>query len=494
MKSFNALFKEESIWGEQEVVRFRWILIALIMLFIGHIFISGDTERGFISLALASFYIFYNSIINFLLKKFGNAVWIRYASSTIDITVLSIHIFNYSFFFQPIAVVSAASTFLYPALILLSVLRYDGKLVIFSTLYAILCYNIIFSLRLNEIPLDLQQNIPSANWTGQFYKSAYFIIMGYFLFSIPKMINRLVYKQSIILTDRKEVELDLALEKQKKELVFDQLKKEKSLNNKLSEHQKTIEKQKTDLEHAISVKDKLFSIIGHDLKSPFTAQISMIKLILSDIDTYSKEDFKNALTGILHSSNQGVDLLENILEWSKHQNLTNNLNLTPVRLKAIVDETLLLLKQNIELKKLATLNLVTPEVIVYGDSNMIKTIIRNIISNSIKYNHKNGLIEISTKKEGQAQLLSIRDEGVGMNPEQIAKLFNNDQFISTPGTLNEPGTGLGLFLCKELATKNNADIKVNSMPNKGSTFTLVFNSTTANKKENLKKEDSVIAM
>ena len=197
-------------------------------------------------------------VITFLLKKFGNAVWIRYASSTIDITVLSIHIFNYSFFFQPIAVVSAASTFLYPALILLSVLRYDGKLVIFSTLYAILCYNIIFSLRLNEIPLDLQQNIPSANWTGQFYKSAYFIIMGYFLFSIPKMINRLVYKQSIILTDRKEVELDLALEKQKKELVFDQLKKEKSLNNKLSEHQKTIEKQKTDLEHAISVKSYNF--------------------------------------------------------------------------------------------------------------------------------------------------------------------------------------------------------------------------------------------
>ena len=142
-EQFEKLFKEDAVWGEQEVIKFRWVLISVILIFIGYIYYSGETDRALTSLLLATFYIFYNAVINILLRKYGSATWIRFMSSTIDITILSIHIFNYSFLFKPIAVTTAASVFLFPVLILLSVLRYDKRLVVFSALYSVICFNII---------------------------------------------------------------------------------------------------------------------------------------------------------------------------------------------------------------------------------------------------------------------------------------------------------------------------------------------------------------
>jgi hypothetical protein len=202
MRYHSFLSKEDSTWGEQEVIRFRWVLIAAILVLIGYIFLSGEVERGFISLSLALVYIVYNTGINYLLRKFDNATWIRYVSSTIDVTVLSAHIFNYSYFFTPIAVSTAPSLFLYAILIMLSVLRYDGRLVIFTTAYVILCSNIIYFVRYPDIDPELISQVASAGPEGAFYRSVYFILMGYFMFSIPKMINRLVEKQNSVNKER----------------------------------------------------------------------------------------------------------------------------------------------------------------------------------------------------------------------------------------------------------------------------------------------------
>ncbi|MCU4157490.1 hypothetical protein J1N10_16045 [Carboxylicivirga sp. A043] len=473
-EQFEKLFKEDAVWGEQEVIKFRWVLISVILIFIGYIYYSGETDRALTSLLLATFYIFYNAVINILLRKYGSATWIRFMSSTIDITILSIHIFNYSFLFKPIAVTTAASVFLYPVLILLSVLRYDKRLVVFSALYSVICFNIIYAIRSPHIEPDLLEKVASANWAGQIYKSAYLLVMGYFLYSIPKMINRLNAKHLATVNLKRSSELNLALEKQKNELAELQLRKEKRLNKKLADQKALIEHQKEELQQANVTKDKLFSIIGHDLKSPFSAQTSIIDLILSDYSQYNKTEIKDILKTIQHSAHQGLGLLGNLLDWSKQQNNLTKQQLTPVRIATMVYEAQALLSHNIAHKRITLINQVDPMATVCADSNMIKTVLRNLLSNAIKYTNNDGTIEISTGTEGDFDLLKIKDTGIGMTEEQISRLFNIENNISTPGTNNEPGTGLGLLLCKELAEKNNAEIRVESLVGKGSTFTIAF--------------------
>jgi len=471
---FSNIFKEDAVWGEHEVIKFRWVLIAIILVFIGYIYYSGDTDRALTSLLLASVYIFYNAILNILLRKYGSAAWIRFLSATIDISILSIHIFNYSFLFKPIAVTTAASTFLYPVLILLSVLRYDKRLVIFSAAYSVLCFNLIYWIRYPHIDPELLEKVASANWAGQVYKSAYLMVMGYFLYSIPKMINRLNEKHLTTINLRKSSELNLALEKQKKDLAILQLRKEKRLNKKLADQKALIEQQKEELQQANLTKDKLFSIIGHDLKSPFSAQTSIIDLILSDYPQYSKDDIKDILKTIQHSAHQGLDLLGNLLDWSKQQSNLIKQQVTPVRLATMVYEAESLHSHNIAHKQITMVNKVNPLTTVCADSNMIKTILRNLLSNAIKYTHNEGTITITTASEENYDFLKISDSGIGMTEEQINCLFNIENNISTPGTNNEPGTGLGLLLCKELAEKNNAEIRVESKVGQGSSFTIAF--------------------
>ncbi|TRX70505.1 sensor histidine kinase KdpD [Carboxylicivirga sp. M1479] len=468
------LFKEDAVWGEHEVIKFRWVLIAVILLFIGYIYYTGETDRALTSLLLATVYIFYNAVINILLRKFGSATWIRFLSTTIDISILSLHIFNYSLLFKPIAVTTAASTFLYPVLILLSVLRYDKRLVIFSALFSVFCFNLIYVLRYPFIEAELLDKVASADWAGQIYKSAYLLVMGYFLYSIPKMISRLNQKHLITINLRKSSELNLALEKQKKDLAILQLRKEKRLNKRLADQKALILQQKEELLQANATKDKLFSIIGHDLKSPFAAQTSIIELILADYPQYDKQNIKEILKTIQHSAHQGLDLLGNLLDWSKQQSNLIKHQVTPVRLATIVYEAQALLSHNIAHKKINLVNEVDVKATVCADSNMIKTTLRNILSNAIKYTSDDGTITITTAKEEKFDLLKITDTGIGMTEEQISRLFKIDNNISTPGTNNEPGTGLGLLLCKELLDKNKAEIRVESVVGQGSVFTIAF--------------------
>lgn len=474
IKDFSYFFKDDATWGEQEVIRFRWVLIGAILTLIAFIFATGEYHRGFVSLSLAAFYIFYNSVLNILLRKTDNASWLKYLSATIDITVLSLHIFNYSYFFAPIAVVTAASTFLYSILIMLSVLRYDGKLVIFSSLYVVFCYNLIYVIRRPYIDTTIMEQVPSADWDGQIFKSVYFLLMGLFLFSIPKMIDRLVKKQSMIIDERKNMELKLALEQQKRDLAIQKLQMEKKLNKQLADQKQLIEEQKNTLQDLNATKDKLFSIIGHDLRSPFSAQCSLSDLIITEFDSFSKKEIIDSLTAINKSAKNGMDLLSNLLDWAKTQHNQSEGQNNAVKAEPLIAEALEVLANNISNKRIRIINNIPPAVKINADENMVKTIFRNLLSNAIKYSYINGEITLNCYEHNGFVHFEVIDQGVGITQEQVKSLFSMQNSHSTPGTENEPGTGLGLILCKELAEKNMGKIEVESTEGKGSKFVLVL--------------------
>ncbi len=475
MKDFDYAFKDDALWGEQEVIKFRWILVGAIMLLIAYIFSSGEYERGFISLAVASFYIFYNSILNILLKKVGSTSWIRYLSTTIDITILTLHIFNYSYFFSPIAVVTAASIFVYPLLILISVLRYDKRLVIYSSLYVVFCYNLLYLIRRPYIDPALIEQVASADWAGQVYRSVYFLLMGYFLFSIPVMIERLVEKQTFIIDERKSMELKLALEQQKRDLALQKLQMEKKLNLQLQEQKNLIERQKDTLQELNATKDKLFSIIGHDLRSPFSAQCSLSDLMIDDIDNFSNKEIIDSLKAINRSAKNGLELLSNLLDWAKNQSNTPiGKSSNAISIEPLITESIDMLSNNIRNKQLKIITSIEPNLQVMADENMLKTIIRNLLSNAIKYSHPQGEIIVKCMSIGKTVSLAIVDEGIGITEDHLKVLFSMQHSTSTPGTDNEPGTGLGLILCKELAEKNSGKIIVESKVGKGSVFSLIL--------------------
>ncbi len=472
MRYHSFLSKEDAAWGEQEVVRFRWVLITAIIILIGYIFLSGNIYRGFISLALAVIYIFYNSIINLLLKRFDNAKWIRYFSSTIDVTILSAHIFNYSYFFKPIAVSTAPSLFLYAILIILSVLRYDGKLVIFTTVYIVICSNIIYFLRYPDIDPYLFTQVASAGPEGAIYRSVYFLLMGYFMFSIPRMINRLVEKQNATNNERREIEIKLALETQKKDMAMQSLIIEQQLSEQLNEQKEIIQQQNNSLEKLIHTKNKLFSIIGHDLRSPLCVQSSLSEFLIHDFNNLDKENILESIYAINKTANNALNMLSNLMDWSKTQN--NMLNPIPVNIniKQKISDIIDLQSEAWRAKKINIDISCEDELCLFADEQMTETILRNLLSNAIKFTPSNGVVHFNAYKNKNNCTIEITDNGVGMTETQINKLFNSNITTSSLGTNNEKGTGLGLILCKEMIDINQGSITVKSTQNKGSKFSI----------------------
>ena len=474
MRYHSFLSKEDSAWGEQEVIRFRWILIAAILVLIAYIFLSGKIERGLISLSLALVYIFYNSIINLLLKKFDNATWIRYVSSSIDVTILSAHIFNYSYFFKPIAVSTAPSLFLYAILIMLSVLRYDGRLVIFTTLYVVLCSNIIYFARYTDIDPYLFTQVASAGPEGAFYRSVYFLLMGYFMFSIPKMINRLVERQNDVNKERREIEIKLALETQKREMAMQNLVMEQQLSDQLNHQKQVIQDQNKSLENLVATKDKLFSIIGHDLRSPLCVQSSLTEYLLHDFNNLDKEDILENIYAINKTANNALNMLSNLIDWSKSQSN----NLAPIAISVNIKQKIHdVIDQQSEAWKSKNINIknnIEKSVTAFADDHMIEAVLRNLLSNAIKFTPEHGVVKFSAFNTDNKCIIEINDTGIGMDSCQIQNIFKSNKAISSLGTNNEKGTGLGLILCKEMIDKNNGDISVNSSPLKGTKFTVTL--------------------
>lgn len=219
-----------------------------------------------------------------------------------------------------------------------------------------------------------------------------------------------------------------------------------------------------------ATKDKFFSIIAHDLKSPFNSIIGFSNLLTRQIQEKDYKGIGKYATIIQNSSQNAMNLLLNLLEWSRSQ--VGKMEFYPQHLEmvSLIDDAIRLLEDSAA-QKLITIGTELPPVLcVYADKAMIAAILRNLISNAIKFTCEGGEVVISAKQKTDELLITVSDNGVGMSRDAIEKLFRIDQNHTTLGTSKEKGTGLGLILCKEFIEKHGGKIWVDSEVGKGSRF------------------------
>jgi signal transduction histidine kinase len=227
--------------------------------------------------------------------------------------------------------------------------------------------------------------------------------------------------------------------------------------------------QNRELQELNATKDKFFSIIAHDLRSPFSSLLGFSDLLLKNPDEYNKEGIIRIVNQINNISDQTFKLLENLLNWSKLQTGAMIPQPKECNFKDLVYDVFQLNTEIAKGKNITLRNLVG-NIIVNCDPEMTKTILRNLISNALKFTNNNGVVSIEATQRDSFVEIQISDTGVGIPSELIAHLFRIDTTFSTIGTANELGTGLGLHLCKELIEKQGGKIWVKSEIGKGSEF------------------------
>lgn len=235
----------------------------------------------------------------------------------------------------------------------------------------------------------------------------------------------------------------------------------------LSRKNEEIELQKEKLVQTNQIKNRLFSIIAHDLRGPLTSLHGLIMLVESK--SISRDEMQMMFGELVKHFTQVSSLLNNLLQWSQSQ--MDGYKVLPefFNINELIQDKAQLLKQRINEKELH-FKFESEPFEVYADKNMIDLVLQNLISNAIKYCHSGDMIEITTRvKKDNVAVISVRDTGIGIPKEKIPKILS-DQFFSTSGTRNEKGTGLGLMLCKDFVTRNGGEFWVNSTSGEGSSF------------------------
>src|SRR5688572_6390976 len=241
----------------------------------------------------------------------------------------------------------------------------------------------------------------------------------------------------------------------------------RQINELLIRHQKETEKRSEELERLNQVKDKFFSIISHDLRSPINALSGLLDLL--DKGAVSPDELPKHIRELRTRFNHTRALLNNLLDWTLLQMDKLNLQKGKIDLKKLVDENIQLLSDTPG-KEIKLINDVSPNTIGFADSNTINLVIRNLITNAIKFTNDKGEVRINALPQGNEWVVSVKDNGVGMATEVLRILFDKTSPYTTRGTANEKGTGLGLILCKEFVEKNGGRIWVESAEDYGSTF------------------------
>ena len=253
-------------------------------------------------------------------------------------------------------------------------------------------------------------------------------------------------------------------------LLKKQSKARKLFNNELRLKTVTLEKREEELSAINATKDKLFSIIGHDLKGPINALGSVLtmfndnEITCEEFSTFAPK-FKTDVDAISFT-------LNNLLSWGRTQMTGSKKEPTSFDMRMLAEENIRFLHEISKNKGITITNNILTNTNVWADRNQIDVVIRNLLSNALKFTNKKGVISINAIEKNNIVKISVTDNGIGMSPEVISKIFNSEEtnLLSTYGTDNEKGTGLGLSLCKEMVENNGGEIWVESKIDKGSTF------------------------
>jgi len=237
--------------------------------------------------------------------------------------------------------------------------------------------------------------------------------------------------------------------------------------------EKEIQSKNEELAKANAQKDRYFSVLAHDLRSPFTSLLGLTQILVEELPQMDPEEAHKLAISTWNSATKVYSLLENLLEWSKMERGSTQFCPDKIRLLSVMADSLSLIHETADNKHVA-LSIDFPEdLIVYADENMLQSIIRNLLFNAIKFTSSGGQVTASAHSTGNLGIdLIIQDTGIGMSSAMVETLFSLENRNNRPGTNGEPSSGLGLLLCYEFVSKHEGTLSVVSEPGKGSTFTV----------------------
>lgn len=245
-------------------------------------------------------------------------------------------------------------------------------------------------------------------------------------------------------------------------------KAHKRLNAELQLKQVVLENREEELEEINQTKDKLFSIIAHDLRGPIGALLEVLKMMKSG--DLNMSEFRDFVPKLIKDVDHISFTLNNLLSWGQTQMNGATTNSTIVKLNTLVNNNINLLAETAKKKSISLTNEMPDNILIFSDPNQIDIVIRNIISNALKFTPKDGKITIDAQEKYQFIEVTIKDTGIGMSEEDLSKVFATNQSHTTFGTNNEKGTGLGISLCKEMLENNGGNLWAKSKLEKGTTF------------------------
>jgi len=246
------------------------------------------------------------------------------------------------------------------------------------------------------------------------------------------------------------------------------------LNHDITERKRAEEeiiKTNAQLSKMVAEKDKFFSIIAHDLRSPFSGFLNLTEMMADESEDFSKTELINLSKSMYNSASTVYRLLNDLLEWAQTQKGTISFNPSGLLLSDVVAATIATINQRALQKEITIVNEVPENQKIYADEKMVTTALRNFLSNAVKFTHRNGKVIVRSSKAADGMIqVSVQDSGVGISEKNLKRLFKIEEKVSALGTDNEPSSGLGLLLCKEFVEKNGGKVWVESVLNQGSTF------------------------
>jgi signal transduction histidine kinase/DNA-binding response OmpR family regulator len=322
------------------------------------------------------------------------------------------------------------------------------------------------------------------------------ILYGGFLIFSKKMIGdddiniiETISNQTSLCIHRRSIEKDLRVSEYRYKKLNKELEQKvqertcdlETLNGQLHQEltdrimaEEALKKSEIQLKDLNTTKDKFFNIVAHDLKNPFTSLLGSSELLFQNIHQMDNVKIKKLALILNDSAKSGYAILQNLLDWSRSQTGLLKINPERINIKNLIDDNILNLELFSANKEIKIHSEVEEDIFLFADKNMVNTILRNLLSNALKFSYRCGKVIVRAGVDRNQVIISIKDCGVGIPKENIDKIFRIDTKYSMPGTENEQGTGLGLKLSKEFVEKQGGKIWVESTENKGSEFKFSF--------------------